>query len=106
MSLKGFHVLLITLSSLLALMFGGWSLRAWTATRETSHLALALFSFAAAAGLAVYVIWFYRKIRTRAEEDRERRRRIKPLAVMAAGSQGLPEALTTTADRVSGPAGP
>ena len=29
-----------------------------------------------------------------------------PMAVMAAGSQGFPFALTTTADRVSGPAGP
>ena len=38
-----------------------------------------------AAGLIVYVIWFARKIRTRAEDDRERRKLIRPLAIMAAG---------------------
>lgn len=85
MSLKGFHVLLISLSSVLALLFGGWSARAWVETRATSHLVLALLSLTVAAGLIVYVIWFYRKIRTRAEEDRERRKRIHPLAILAAG---------------------
>ncbi len=66
MSLKGFHVLLISLSSILALAFGGWSVRAWIATDAVSHLALAVFSFAVGAGLIVYVLWFYRKVRTRA----------------------------------------
>ena len=85
MSLKGFHILLISLSSLLSLFFGGWSVRAWVETKATSHLAFAVFSFVAAAGLIVYVIWFARKIHSRAEEDRKRRKLIRPLAVIGLG---------------------
>ena len=81
MSLKGFHILLISLSSLLALMFGGWSVRAWRETGEGSHLGFAAFSFLAAVGLVVYIVWFARKIRSREEEDRDRRKNIKPLVV-------------------------
>ncbi len=84
MSLKGFHILLISLSSLLAVGFGGWSIHAYTATGRVGHLAMAVFSFAGAVGLVIYISWFARKIRSRAEEDRERRKRIRPLAFLAA----------------------
>jgi hypothetical protein len=82
-SLKSFHILLISLSSLLGLVFGGWSVAAWRATGDVSHLLFAVGSFAGAAGLVAYVIWFARKIRSREEEDRERRRNIHPLALGA-----------------------
>ena len=85
MSLKGFHVVLISLSSLLALGFGGWSVQAYRATGQAGHLALAVFSFACAVGLVVYISWFARNVRSREEEDRERRKRIRPLALLAAG---------------------
>jgi hypothetical protein len=83
LSLKGFHVLLISLSSLLGLVFAGWSFHAFRATGRGAHLALAALSLAVAAGLAVYVVWFARRIRTRDEEDRRRRKLIHPLAVLA-----------------------
>jgi hypothetical protein len=83
-SLKGFHILLISLSSLLALLFAGWSLHAWRATHRPLHLAFAVFSGLLAAGLLVYVTWFARKVRTRDEEDRERRRHIHPMAWLPA----------------------
>ncbi len=85
MSLKGFHIVLISLSSLLAVGFGGWSIHAYTDTGRVGHLAMAVFSFAGAVGLVVYISWFARKIRSREEEDRERRKRIRPLAFLAAG---------------------
>jgi high-affinity Fe2+/Pb2+ permease len=84
-SLKGFHILLISLSSVLALMFGGWSTRAWVETRAASHLALGLFSFVAAVGLVVYVVWFSRKVHAHAADGRGRGKVIRPLALMAAG---------------------
>lgn len=84
MSLKGFHVLLISLSSLLMLLFGGWSFRAWRVSSAPGQLAMALFCFALAAGLAVYVTWFARKIRSREEEERRRRKRIRPLLIPVA----------------------
>ena len=81
MGLKAFHIVLISLSSLLALMFGGWSVRAWRETGEGSHLGFALFSFLAAVGLVLYIVWFARKIRSHEEEDRDRRKNIKPLVI-------------------------
>ena len=85
MSLKNFHVVLISLSSLLTLGFGGWSVNAYRSTGQAGHLVLAVFSFACAAGLVVYVTWFARNVRSREEEDRERRKRIRPLALLLAG---------------------
>ena len=84
MSLKRFHIVLISLSSLLTLIFGGWSIRAWRETGESSSVALAVFSFAVAAGLAVYIVWFARKIRSPDAEERERRRTIQPLVLLIA----------------------
>jgi len=84
-SLKGFHILLISLSSVLTLLFGGWSTRAWVETRAASHLALGLFSFVVAVGLVVYVIWFTRKVHAHDADDRGRRKAIRTLALMAAG---------------------
>jgi len=86
MSLKGFHILLISLSTLLAVVFGGWSLHAWRTGGAGSDLAWACLSFALAAVLAVYVVWFARKIRSRDEEDRRRRKLIQPLAIWLAAS--------------------
>jgi hypothetical protein len=83
-SLKGFHVLLISLSSLLVLGFGGWSLSAWRAGGGTGQLVTALLCAVLALGLAVYVVWFARRIRTRAEEQRRRRNLIRPLGVCLA----------------------
>ena len=84
MSLKGFHILLISLSSLLALVFGGWSLSAHRQLHNPWHLAGALFSFAAAVGLVVYITWFARKIQTPEEEQRRRRNTRLPLVLFAA----------------------
>jgi hypothetical protein len=80
-SLKGFHVLLISLSSLLMLLFGGWSLRAYVETDATGQLIMALSCFVLAAALLVYIVWFARKIRTREDEERRRRKMIRTLAV-------------------------
>ena len=82
MSLKGFHILLISLSSLLAFVFGGWSARAYTVGGETFHLVSAVVSLLAGIGLIFYVIWFARKVRSREEEDRRRRKLIHPLVTV------------------------
>jgi len=83
-SLKGFHILLISLSSLLALIFGSWSVNGYVGTGGAWYLGGAIFSFAAAVGLVVYVIWFARKIRTPEEEQRRRRNAARAL-LFAAG---------------------
>ena len=58
--------------------------RAFRVTGSYGNLALALFSFALAAGLAIYIVWFARNIRSREEEDRRRRKLIRPLIVPVA----------------------
>ena len=63
MSLKGFHIVFITFSTLLALGAGAWCL--WN---ESIHGAPgfrigAISSFVAAAALVTYGFWFYRKMK-------------------------------------------
>ena len=63
MSLKGFHILFITVSTLLAVGVGGWCL--WVDSVEgTSAFRIgAICSFIAALALMVYGVWFYRKMK-------------------------------------------
>jgi hypothetical protein len=63
MSLKGFHIVFITVSTLLALGVGAWCL--WVNSIEGASVFRmgAICSFAAAAGLMVYGVWFYRKMK-------------------------------------------
>ena len=63
MSLKGVHLVFIALSSLLAFAFGGWCLRSYLAEERLAYMAAGLGSFAAGAGLILYGIWFWRKVR-------------------------------------------
>lgn len=64
MSLKGFHIVFITFSTLLAFGCGVWCL--WVhslAPEESSYIVGAVFSFAAAVVLVVYGCWFWRKMK-------------------------------------------
>ena len=63
MSLKGFHIVFIIFSTLLALGIGAWCV--WVALVEGApiYLAGAICSFVAAIALVVYGVWFYRKMK-------------------------------------------
>jgi len=63
MSLRAFHIVFITVSTLLALGVGGWCL--WINSVEGAPIFRigAMFSFAAGVGLIVYGVWFYRKMK-------------------------------------------
>ena len=63
MSLKGFHIVFIVFSTLLALALGGWCI--WVDLVEGAQVYLggAIASFSAAVALIVYGIWFYRKMK-------------------------------------------
>ena len=63
MSLRGFHIVFITMSTLLALGGGAWCLSVNRAAGAPVYLAGAIFCFAAAAALLVYGVWFYRKMK-------------------------------------------
>jgi hypothetical protein len=63
MSLKGFHIVFITVSTLLALGAGAWCL--WVdSTHGTPAFRLgAICSFAAGLALISYGVYFYRKMK-------------------------------------------
>ncbi|HEV8618532.1 MAG TPA: hypothetical protein VGQ70_03485 [Candidatus Udaeobacter sp.] len=63
MSLKGFHIIFIIFSTLLALGIGGWCVWVNLVEGEPIYLAGAIFSFVAAVALMFYGVWFYRKMK-------------------------------------------
>ncbi len=63
MSLKAFHVLFITLSILITLLFGIWCALSFREYQKGIYLAGSVFSFAFSGALIVYGLWFLRKIR-------------------------------------------
>jgi len=63
MSLKGFHIVFITFSTLLALGCGAWCVWVNSIAGAPVYLAGAAVSFAAAFILVLYGVWFYRKMK-------------------------------------------
>ncbi len=58
MSLKAFHIVFISASSLLAFSLGVWALRG-----PDSNFVVALIGFGACAAMICYGIWFLRKLK-------------------------------------------
>ena len=63
MSLRGFHIVFIVFSTLLALAVGAWCVWVDLVAGEPVYRAGAIWSFVAAIALIVYGIWFYRKMK-------------------------------------------
>ena len=63
MSLKGFHIVFITFSSLLALVCGAWCLHVNQIAGAPVYLAGAILCFAASIALVVYGVWFWKKMK-------------------------------------------
>ena len=63
MSLKGFHIVFITFSMLLALGAGAWCLWIDSVHGSPAFRIGAISSFVAAAALITYGIWFLRKMK-------------------------------------------
>lgn len=81
MGLKSFHILLISLSSLLSLAFGGWSVRAYRVHERPIDLVTAIAAFVIGAGLACYIVWFARTLRPHDDDEGGRRSGGRPLGV-------------------------
>jgi len=63
MSLKGFHIVFIIFSTLLALGVGLWCVWVDLVEGAPIYLAGAIASFVAAVALITYGVWFYRKMK-------------------------------------------
>ncbi len=79
MSLKIIHIVFVGSAILLALFFGGWCL-----AQGGGYTVGAVLSFAVAAALVWYGIWFWRKITTPEEEWARRRKLFRTLPVVVA----------------------
>lgn len=62
MNLKTFHIVFITLSSLMSFVFGGWCWRYAETNQASGYRTLAAASFGAGVALIVYGFWFWKKI--------------------------------------------
>jgi hypothetical protein len=62
-SLKGFHIVFIIFSTLLALGIGAWCVWVDLVEGAPIYLAGAVCSFVVAVALVVYGVWFYRKMK-------------------------------------------
>lgn len=63
MSLKGFHIVFITFSTLLALGCGVWCVQLNRTEQAPAYMIGAACSFLAALALVIYGFWFYRKMK-------------------------------------------
>ena len=63
MSLKGFHIVFITFSSLLALICGAWCLHVNSIAGAPVYIIGAIVCFVASAGLVVYGVYFWKKMK-------------------------------------------
>ncbi len=63
MSLKGFHVFFISVCLIFSVGLGIWALRAYRSTGQADSLYLGVGAFFCGAVLAVYGVWFLRKLR-------------------------------------------
>ncbi len=63
MSIKGFHIVFIIFSTLLALGIGLWCVWVNLTVGEPVYLGGAIASFASAVALIVYGVLFYRKMK-------------------------------------------
>jgi hypothetical protein len=63
MSLKGFHIVFIFFSTLLALGCGAWCIWIDLVEGAPVYLAGAVASFLSAIALIIYGVWFYRKMK-------------------------------------------
>lgn len=62
LSIKAVHVLFITMSITLCVVFGVWSVHQFKIDGGARFLCSAVGSFAAGVGLIGYLVWFVRKI--------------------------------------------
>lgn len=63
MSLKGFHILFVTLSTLLSIGFGLWAFGQYANSGSTGLLAVAVAALVFALVLIGYGVWFLRKLK-------------------------------------------
>jgi hypothetical protein len=63
MSLKAFHILFVTFSTLLAFGFGAWALHSYSSSSALTDLLMGMVSLALGIGLIWYGKYFLKKLK-------------------------------------------
>ena len=63
MSLKAFHIVFVTLSTILAAGFGIWAIRDYQSHGDLGSLSIGVASLLGAVALIVYGRWFLQKLK-------------------------------------------
>lgn len=63
MSLKAFHIVFVTLATILAAGFGAWAIRDYKTHGEISSLIIGIASLVAAVAFVWYGRWFLKKLK-------------------------------------------
>lgn len=63
MSLKSFHIVFVSVSLLLTLGFGLWAVRDYQVAGDRTSLYMGIGSFLVMVVLAVYGVWFLKKLK-------------------------------------------
>jgi len=63
MSLKAFHIVFVTVSTILCFGFAAWAIREYLHARGMGYLIAGLSALVVAAALVAYGRWFLRKLR-------------------------------------------
>lgn len=63
MSLKTFHIIFVSIAILLTVVFGIWGVRDYQVTNNQTSLYMGLGSFLVTVVLAVYGVWFLKKLK-------------------------------------------
>ena len=64
MSLKGFHIVFISFSITLSILFGWWAINNYLQNSNSSFLVTSICAFIVALGLGIYEYFFIKKIQT------------------------------------------
>ncbi len=62
MSLKAFHIVFVTVSSIFALGFGVWAIRQYNSSGEVSSLVVGILALVGAVSMVIYGRWFWKKL--------------------------------------------
>jgi len=61
-SLKAFHIVFVTLSSIFALGFGVWAIGDYNKTGDVASMVIGILSLVGAISMVVYGRWFWKKL--------------------------------------------
>jgi len=103
MNLKTFHIVFVTVSSLMSFVFGGWCWRYAETNQSAGIRTLGAISFGVGVALIAYGFWFWRKINPRGSNGSGNGAAVVLVLLIWFFGQPVAEACTTCYGEAEGP---